>query len=68
MTENYGVVKQVMGPVIDVEFPHGKIPAIYNALKLTNKTISNEPNNLTVEVSQHLGDNMVRCIAMEKNV
>ena len=65
MTENYGVVKQVMGPVIDVEFPHGKIPAIYNALKLTNKTISNEPNNLTVEVSQHLGDNMVRCIAMD---
>ncbi len=65
MSENFGVVKQVMGPVLDVEFSHGKIPAIYNALKLTNKTISNVEWNLTVEVSQHLGDNMVRCIAMD---
>lgn len=65
MSENYGVVKQVMGPVIDVEFSNGKIPAIFNALKLTNKTISNLENNLTVEVSQHLGNNMVRCIAMD---
>lgn len=65
MSENYGVVKQVMGPVLDVEFSNGKIPAIYNALKLTNKTISNTEWNLTVEVSQHLGDNMVRCIAMD---
>ena len=65
MSENFGVVKQVMGPVLDVEFSNGKIPAIYNALKLTNKTISNVEWNLTVEVSQHLGDNMVRCIAMD---
>ena len=65
MSENFGVVKQVMGPVIDVEFANGKIPAIFNALKLTNKTISNLENNLTVEVSQHLGNNMVRCIAMD---
>lgn len=65
MSENYGVVKQVMGPVLDVEFSNGKIPAIYNALKLTNKSISNQEWNLTVEVSQHLGDNMVRCIAMD---
>ena len=65
MSENFGVVKQVMGPVLDVEFSNGKIPAIFNALKITNKTISNEEYNLTVEVSQHLGDNMVRCIAMD---
>ena len=65
MSENYGVVKQVMGPVIDVEFTNGKIPAIYNALKLTNKAISNQEWNLTVEVATHLGDNMVRCIAMD---
>jgi F-type H+-transporting ATPase subunit beta len=65
MSENFGVVKQVMGPVIDVEFSNGKIPAIFNALKLTNKTISNLENNLTVEVSQHLGNNVVRCIAMD---
>ena len=65
MSENFGVVKQVMGPVLDVEFSNGKIPAIFNALKITNKTISNDEWNLTVEVSQHLGDNMVRCIAMD---
>jgi F-type H+-transporting ATPase subunit beta len=65
MSENYGVVKQVMGPVIDVEFTNGKIPAIYNALKVTNKAISNQEWNLTVEVATHLGDNMVRCIAMD---
>ena len=65
MSENFGVVKQVMGPVIDVEFAHGKLPAIYNALKVTNKTISKDEWNLTVEVSQHLGNNLVRCIAMD---
>ena len=65
MSENFGVVKQVMGPVLDVEFSNGKIPAIFNALKITNKTLSNTEWNLTVEVSQHLGDNMVRCIAMD---
>jgi F-type H+/Na+-transporting ATPase subunit beta len=63
--ENYGIVKQVMGPVVDVEFPAGKIPAIYNALTLTNKAISEKENNLTLEVSQHLGDNVVRTIAMD---
>ncbi len=65
MALNYGVVKQVMGPVIDVEFEHGKLPAIYNALRVTNKTISKDEWNLTVEVSQHLGNNLVRCIAMD---
>ena len=63
--ENHGIVKQVMGPVVDVEFPSGKIPAIYNALTLTNKSISDKENNLTLEVAQHLGDNVVRTIAMD---
>ncbi len=62
---NTGFVKQVMGPVVDVEFPNGKLPGIYNALTLTNKVISDKANNLVVEVSQHLGDNVVRCIAMD---
>ncbi|WP_372653548.1 F0F1 ATP synthase subunit beta [Halobacteriovorax sp.] len=62
---NIGYIKQVMGPVVDVEFPNGKLPSIYNALTLTNKVISEEKNNLVVEVSQHLGDNVVRCIAMD---
>ena len=63
--ENQGIVKQVMGPVVDVEFPSGKIPAIYNALTLSNKAISDKANNLVLEVSQHLGDNVVRTIAMD---
>ncbi len=60
-----GVVKQVMGPVVDVEFPNGNIPEIYNALTLSNKAINDQENNLVVEVAQHLGDNVVRCIAMD---
>lgn len=62
---NVGVIKQVMGPVVDVEFPSGKLPAIYNALTLSNKVISDKEDNLVLEVSQHLGDNMVRTIAMD---
>ncbi len=63
--QNMGTVKQVMGPVLDVEFENGKLPEIYNALKITNKSISDKEWNLIVEVSQHLGDNVVRCIAMD---
>lgn len=62
---NIGYVKQVMGPVVDVEFPNGTLPKVYNALRLTNKVISAQENNLVVEVAQHLGDNVVRCIAMD---
>ncbi|MBR5454147.1 MAG: F0F1 ATP synthase subunit beta, partial [Clostridia bacterium] len=54
-----GVISQVMGPVVDVRFENGQLPAIYNAL-----TIPNGEKTLTVEVSQHIGDNTVRCIAM----
>lgn len=60
-----GIVKQVVGPVIDVEFPDGELPEIYTALKITNPAISNKEWNLTVEVAQHLGENTVRCIAMD---
>ena len=63
--ENTGVIRQVLGPVIDVEFANGKLPALYNALKITNKTLSGGEGNLTVEVASHLGNNMVRCIAMD---
>lgn len=54
-----------MGPVVDVEFPDGKLPAIYNALKLSNKSINDLEDNLTLEVALHLGDNIVRSIAMD---
>lgn len=62
---NIGYVKQVMGPVVDVEFPSGNLPNVYNALRLTNKVISSDQGNLVIEVAQHLGDNVVRCIAMD---
>src|SRR5476649_465119 len=60
-----GHIRQVMGPVVDVEFPTGDMPQIYNALKLSNKAISDEADNLTLEVAQHLGDRVVRAIAMD---
>ena len=63
MSENMGIIRQVMGPVIDVEFSNGKLPSLYNALRVTNKTIEGGDWNLVVEVSQHLGNNMVRTIA-----
>lgn len=60
-----GKVVQVMGPVVDVEFPEGKIPPIYNALKLTNSAINDQVDNLVLEVAQHLGESVVRTIAMD---
>ena len=60
-----GKVVQVLGPVVDVEFPFGSLPKIYNALRMSNPTISSEENNLVLEVAQHLGQNLVRAIAMD---
>ncbi len=60
-----GQIKQVLGAVVDVEFTGGKLPPIYQALKVTNTNISNDQWNLTLEVAQHLGDNTVRAIAMD---
>jgi len=60
-----GKVLQVMGPVVDVEFPPGDLPEIYTALTVSNPEISDEEDNLVVEVAQHLGENTVRCIAMD---
>ena len=60
-----GFVKQVMGPVVDVEFKAGDLPAIFTALRLSNKAIDGREGNLTLEVAQHLGDNTVRTIAMD---
>ncbi len=60
-----GKLKQVTGPVVDVEFPNGQLPPIYGALKVTNTAISDKPFNLTLEVAQHLGDNTVRTISMD---
>ena len=64
-TENIGRITQVIGPVVDVEFTGGKLPPIFNALKITNPAISDHKDNLIVEVAQHLGERTVRCIAMD---
>jgi F-type H+-transporting ATPase subunit beta len=60
-----GRITQVIGPVVDVEFPDGKLPSIFNALTVTNRAISDQPWNLVLEVAQHLGENTVRSIAMD---
>jgi F-type H+-transporting ATPase subunit beta len=60
-----GKVTQVLGPVVDVEFPAGALPSIFTALKLKNTAISDADDNLTLEVAQHLGENVCRTIAMD---
>ncbi len=60
-----GKLTQVLGAVVDVEFSDGALPPIYNALKITNPAISDAQWNLVIEVAQHLGENTVRCIAMD---
>ncbi len=60
-----GKITQVMGPVVDVEFPPGNLPEIYTALRTTNAAIDEREDNLVVEVALHLGENTVRCIAMD---
>ncbi|WP_413585828.1 F0F1 ATP synthase subunit beta [Bdellovibrio sp. HCB274] len=62
----FGKVKQVMGPVVDVEFEGGELPAINSALRVSNKFISDAEYNLVLEVAQHLGDGVVRTISMDQ--
>ncbi len=62
-----GKITQVIGPVVDVEFESGEVPPIYNALVITNPAISDQADNLVVEVAQHLGEKTVRCIAMDSS-
>src|SRR6187402_2014950 len=60
-----GKITQVIGPVVDVEFPPGHLPRILNALTVTNANVSDEKDNLVLEVASHLGQSTVRTIAME---
>lgn len=60
-----GKVSQVIGPVVDVEFPPGELPEIYAALKISGKDPQGNEIALTTEVQQHLGDNRVRSVAMD---
>ena len=59
-----GRIARVTGPVVDIEFPHDAMPGIYNALK-TQVNMGEESFELTLEVAQHLGDDLVRAIAMK---
>jgi F-type H+/Na+-transporting ATPase subunit beta len=63
---NLGKVVQVIGPVLDLEFPSGALPAIYNAVKIRPEGANGQKDGqaLTTEVAQHLGDNMVRVVAL----
>jgi len=59
--KNYGKIVQVIGPTVDIEFPSDRLPAILNAVKIEDKE---RGIDVTCEVSLHVGDNVVRCIAM----
>jgi len=59
-----GRVARVIGPVVDIEFPSDSMPSIYNALQIDIE-IGGEKRMLTLEVAQHIGDNMVRAISMQ---
>ncbi|AHB89563.1 F1 ATP synthase complex beta subunit AtpD [Thermosynechococcus sp. NK55a] len=61
---NVGFITQVIGPVVDIEFPSGKMPSIYNALRIQGKNEAGLDVAVTCEVQQLLGDNRVRAVAM----
>ena len=61
-----GRVVQVIGPVLDIQFEEGHLPAIYNAVHITSEGFQlKQPLDVTAEVQQHLGEGRVRAIAME---
>ncbi len=63
---NEGRIVQVIGPVVDVEFPEGKIPAVLNAINIErNSPLTNQKETLVCEVQQHLGEDRVRAVAMD---
>ena len=57
--QNIGTVIQIIGPVLDIKFPDGQLPQLLNAI-----TVQNGEETITLEVAQHVGDNVARCIAM----
>jgi F-type H+/Na+-transporting ATPase subunit beta len=63
--QSQGKVTQILGPVVDVEFPPGDLPQIFTALRVSNPSLGKEEGNLVLEVAQHLGENTVRTIAMD---
>ena len=60
-----GKVVQVIGPVVDIEFEGGQLPAIYNAVRITSTGAGGQAIDVVCEVEQHLGENRVRTVAMK---
>jgi F-type H+-transporting ATPase subunit beta len=65
MANNEGVIVQVIGPVVDIDFESGYLPEIYNAIKIPRTNIDGKEDELIVEAQQHLGENRVRTVAMD---
>ncbi|MEJ5350228.1 MAG: F0F1 ATP synthase subunit beta [Melioribacteraceae bacterium] len=65
MASNEGVIVQVIGPVVDIDFQDGYLPKIYNAVKIPRVNLEGKEEELVVEVQQHLGENRVRTVAMD---
>jgi len=65
MPEAKGFIKQVIGPVIDIEFENGHLPKILNAVRIPRVTTEGKEENLIAEVQQHLGEDRVRAVAMD---
>ncbi|HEX2983089.1 MAG TPA: F0F1 ATP synthase subunit beta [Ignavibacteriales bacterium] len=64
-TEIKGGIVQVIGPVVDIDFPDGHLPKIYNSIRIPRKSVEGKEDNLICEVQQHLGENRVRTVAMD---
>jgi F-type H+-transporting ATPase subunit beta len=62
---NEGVIVQVIGPVVDIEFPDGKLPQIYNALRIPRTNVEGKEEELVLEVHQHLGEDKIRAVSMD---
>ncbi|MBI4342333.1 MAG: F0F1 ATP synthase subunit beta, partial [Candidatus Omnitrophica bacterium] len=62
MAENYGTIVQIIGPSVDIRFDADKLPQILNAIRLEDEK---QQIHLTLEVAQHIGNNTVRCIALD---
>lgn len=65
MASNEGVIVQVIGPVVDIDFQDGYLPQIYNSVKIPRTNLEGKEEELIVEVQQHLGENRVRTVAMD---
>src|SRR5690348_3951052 len=62
---NQGIIAQVIGPVLDIDFQNGQLPSILNAIRVPRTNAEGKTEDLIVEVQQHLGEDRVRAVAMD---